>query len=181
MTAIVLPLILGCMAVLTSIAQMRAICRQNTRNICSGTKKDSSVGQNRSEKVQKLLPGIFFLYIKTNSRDPSPTWRLCSIHPAAILNIFGTHAHNILWSACTHLAVYAPVCWIFHFISCLFKARFTVDFYHTIQRVFKNIAISKKQLHKVFFSIRFVHRKTFKRRRFVNIDYHILTIKNMLY
>ena len=66
-TAIAFPLIRGCIAGLTSIAQMRAICRRNTRNIYSVTEKDSSAGQSKLERVRKLLHDIFFPYIKSRT------------------------------------------------------------------------------------------------------------------
>ena len=47
-----------CSAARTSIAQMRAICRRNTRNICSGTGTGSSAGQTDWPKYDDCCKAI---------------------------------------------------------------------------------------------------------------------------
>lgn len=65
----------GCMAALTSIAQMRVICRRITKNIYSGTETDLSVGLNRLVTIPPLWCVIFLRCTKWSSRDISPVWR----------------------------------------------------------------------------------------------------------
>ena len=60
---------------LTSIAQMRAICRRIAKNIYSGTETDLSVGLNRSVTIPPLWCVIFLRCTKWSSRDISPVWR----------------------------------------------------------------------------------------------------------